>query len=109
MMLPRDRRYTGYFAAKTIFLAEKIETLVEVRASRDGRQHALSRLFPRPAGDYCRKQISTDKAVYLQLLAALAKSPTDVREIERLLLLEPSLCFGCFGLRIRLFMGFAIA
>jgi c-di-GMP-related signal transduction protein len=38
-------------------------------------------------------QISAAKAIYLQLFAALADTPTDTKKIERLLLTEPSLCY----------------
>jgi EAL and modified HD-GYP domain-containing signal transduction protein len=97
------------FGKRTIFLAEKVETLVDVRAALaegnklfQGYFHARPEIIAEP-------QISAGKAVYLKLFAALAQSPMNSRKIERLLLMEPSLCYrllrlansAIYGLRYR--------
>jgi EAL and modified HD-GYP domain-containing signal transduction protein len=81
------------FGKKTIFLAEKVETLAEVRAATaegntlfQGYYHARPEII-------AETQISAGKAVYLQLFAALADTPMDTKKVERLLLMEPSLCY----------------
>jgi c-di-GMP phosphodiesterase len=79
--------------SKPIFLAEKVETLGEVEtAYAEGNT-----LFQ---GYYCARpeiiaetEISASKSAYLQLLAGLAEPSLNLRKIERLLLMEPSLCF----------------
>jgi c-di-GMP-related signal transduction protein len=93
------------FGKKTNFLAEKVETLIEVRAAQaegntlfQGYYHARPEII-------AEAQISDAKAVYLQLFAALADTPMETKKIERLLLMEPSLCFD---LPIPPSMGFAI-
>jgi EAL and modified HD-GYP domain-containing signal transduction protein len=98
------------FGKKTIFLAEKVETLVEVRAAQaegntlfQGYYHARPEII-------AETQISAVKAVYLQLFAALADPPMDTKKVERLLLMEPSLCYrllrlansAVYGLRHRI-------
>jgi c-di-GMP-related signal transduction protein len=81
------------FGKRTIFLAEKVETLNEVRAAQaegntlfQGYYHARPEII-------AETQISAGKAVYLQLFAALADTPMDTKTVERLLLMEPSLCY----------------
>jgi len=89
----RQEIYKIFQRRKIIFLAEKVETLVEVlQAETEGNTLFQGYFHARPE-IIAEAQISTGKAVYLQLLAALAKSPMEVREIQRLLLLEPSLCY----------------
>jgi EAL and modified HD-GYP domain-containing signal transduction protein len=89
----RQEIYKIFRRRKTTFLAEKVETLVEVlQAETEGNTLFQGYFHARPE-IIAEAQISTGKAVYLQLLAALAKSTMDVGEIERLLLLEPSLCY----------------
>jgi c-di-GMP-related signal transduction protein len=106
----RQEIYKIFRGRKTTFLAEKVETLVEVlQAETEGNTLFQGYFHARPE-IIAEAQISTGKAVYLQLLAALAKSAMDVGEIERLLLLEPSLCYrllrlansAVYGIRHRL-------
>ena len=81
------------FGKKTIFLAEKVETLAEVRAAQaEGNKLFQGYYHARPE-IIAEKQISAAKAVYLQLFAALADTPMDTKAVERLLLMEPSLCY----------------
>src|SRR5882757_8201442 len=97
------------FGKKTIFLAEKVETLVEVQTALaegnrlfQGYFHALPEII-------AEAQISAAKTVYLRLFAALAETPMDTKKIEDLLLMEPSLCYrllrlansAVYGLRYR--------
>lgn len=91
---PADRqKIYKMFGKKTIFLAEKVETLAEVRAAQaEGNKLFQGYYHARPE-IIAEAQISAAKTVYLQLFAALADTPMDTKEIERLLLMEPSLCY----------------
>jgi c-di-GMP-related signal transduction protein len=97
------------FGKKTIFLAEKVETLVEVQAALAEGNRLFQGYFHARPEIIAEAQISAGKAVYLQLFAALATTPMDTRKIERLLLMEPSLCYrllrlansAVYGLRNR--------
>ena len=97
------------FGERTIFLAEKVETLVEVHAALAEGNKLFQGYFHARPEIIAEAQISADKAAYLQLFAALAQSPMDTRKIERLLLMEPSLCYrllrlansAIYGLRYR--------
>jgi c-di-GMP-related signal transduction protein len=89
----RQEIYRIFRRRKTTFLAEKVETLVEVlQAETEGNTLFQGYFHARPE-IIAEAQISAGKAVYLQLLAALTKSAMDVGEIEHLILLEPSLCY----------------
>jgi c-di-GMP-related signal transduction protein len=81
------------FGKKTIFLAEKVETLVEVQAALVEGNRLFQGYFHARPEIIAEAQISSAKAVYLQLFAALAESPMDTKRIEDLLLMEPSLCY----------------
>jgi c-di-GMP phosphodiesterase len=98
------------FGKKTIFLAEKVETLVEVQAAiAEGNKLFQGYFHARPE-IIAEAQMSSAKAVYLQLFASLAESPMDTKRIEALLLMEPSLCYrllrlansAVYGLRYRI-------
>jgi c-di-GMP-related signal transduction protein len=98
------------FAKKTIFLAEKVETLVEVQtALAEGNKLFQGYFHARPE-IIAETQITAAKAVYLQLFTALAETPMDTKRIEDLLLMEPSLCYrllrlansAVYGLRYRI-------
>jgi EAL and modified HD-GYP domain-containing signal transduction protein len=98
------------FGKKTIFLAEKVETLVEVQAALAEGNKLFQGYFHARPEIIAEAQISSAKAVYLQLFAALAESPMDTKRIEDLLLMEPSLCYrllrlansAIYGLRYRI-------
>jgi EAL and modified HD-GYP domain-containing signal transduction protein len=81
------------FGQKTIFLAEKVETLIEVQAAQAEGNRLFQGYFHARPEIIAEAQISAAKAVYLQLFAALADTPMDTKKIERLLLMEPSLCY----------------
>jgi c-di-GMP-related signal transduction protein len=98
------------FGKKTVFLAEKVETMVEVQtALAEGNKLFQGYFHARPE-IIAEAQISAAKAVYLQLFAALAETSMDRRKIEDLLLMEPSLCYrllrlansAVYGLRYRI-------
>jgi EAL and modified HD-GYP domain-containing signal transduction protein len=98
------------FGKKTIFLAEKVETLVEVRAAQAEGNTLFQGYFHARPEIIAEAQISAAKTVYLQLFAELADTPMDTKKIERLLLMEPSLCYrllrlansAVYGLRHRI-------
>jgi c-di-GMP-related signal transduction protein len=97
------------FGKKTIFLAEKVETLVEVQTALTEGNTLFQGYFHARPEIIAEAQISAAKTVYLQLFAALADTPMNTGTIERLLLMEPSLCYrllrlansAAYGLRHR--------
>jgi c-di-GMP phosphodiesterase len=89
----RQEIYKIFRRRKTIFVAEKVETLSEVLQAETEGNTLFQGYFHAQPEIIAESQISTGKGVYVQLLGALAKSPMEPREIERLLLLEPSLCY----------------
>jgi c-di-GMP-related signal transduction protein len=89
----RQEIYKIFRNKKVTFLAEKVETLADVRmALAEGNTLFQGYFHSRPE-IISEAQISTIHSVYLQLFAALAMSPMDDRRVERLLLMEPSLCY----------------
>jgi EAL and modified HD-GYP domain-containing signal transduction protein len=98
------------FGKKTIFLAEKVETLAEVQTALAEGNRLFQGYFHARPEIIAEAQISAAKAVYLQLFAALAETPMDTTRIEDLLLMEPSLCYrllrlansAVYGLRHRI-------
>jgi len=98
------------FGKDTIFLAEKVETLDQVRAAQAEGNTLFQGYFHARPEVIAETQISATKTVYLRLFAALADSPMDTQKVERLLLMEPSLCYrllrlansAAYGLRSRI-------
>jgi c-di-GMP-related signal transduction protein len=92
---PDARReiYEIFRNKKVTFLAEKVETLAEVRTAQAEGNTLFQGYFHSRPEIIAESQISPIQSVYLQLFATLAKSPMDDRKVERLLLMEPSLCF----------------
>jgi c-di-GMP phosphodiesterase len=78
---------------KTIFLAEKIETPAQLQIAQAEGSTLFQGYFHSRPEIICEAQMSINKSTYLQLFATLAKPSLDLREIERLILLEPSLCY----------------
>jgi EAL and modified HD-GYP domain-containing signal transduction protein len=75
------------------FIAEKVESASDVQQARDeGCKLFQGYFFSRPVVLRTRA-IPQNQAIYLRLLAALARTPTDVCEVERLVLSDPSLCY----------------
>jgi EAL and modified HD-GYP domain-containing signal transduction protein len=91
---------------KTVFLAEKIETQSEVNTALAEGNRLFQGYFHARPEIITEAQISTNKVIYLQLLAALANCDLDFREVERLMLLEPSLCYRLLRLANSALYGF---
>jgi EAL and modified HD-GYP domain-containing signal transduction protein len=90
----------------TAFLAEKVETVEEVRtAQAEGNTFFQGYFYSRPK-IIAEAQISTNRLTYLQMFAAVAKPSPDILEIERLLKLEPSLCYRLLRLANSALYGF---
>jgi c-di-GMP-related signal transduction protein len=94
------------FGKKTIFLAEKVETLAEVQTAQAEGNTLFQGYFHSRPEIIVEAQISSMQSVYLQLFAMLAESPMDGRKIERLLLMEPSLCYRLLRLANSAVYGF---
>jgi c-di-GMP-related signal transduction protein len=91
---------------RTSFVAEKVETLHEVQtAQAEGNTFFQGYFYSRPE-IISEAQIPANKFAYLQLFAVLAHPFPDFREIERLLLLEPSLCYRLLRLANSALYGF---
>jgi c-di-GMP phosphodiesterase len=89
----RQEIYNMFRNKKPAFLAEKVETLEEVRTAQAEGNTLFQGYFHSRPEIIAEAQISGVQTVYLQMFAALAESPMDRGKIERLLLTEPSLCF----------------
>ncbi len=89
----RQEIYKIFRNKKVTFLAEKVETLADVRMAQAEGNTLFQGYFHSRPEIIAEAHISTIHSVYLQLFAALAKSPMDDRQVERLLLMEPSLCY----------------
>ena len=91
---------------KTAFVAEKVETQAEVQAAQlEGNTFFQGYFYQRPE-IISESQIPANKFSYLQLFALLANPDPNFREIERLLLLEPSLCYRLLRLANSALYGF---
>lgn len=91
---------------KTLFVAEKVETLSEVQTAQlEGNTLFQGYFYSRPE-IISEAQIPANKFAYLQMFAVLAHPDPDFREIERLLLLEPSLCYRLLRLANSALYGF---
>jgi EAL and modified HD-GYP domain-containing signal transduction protein len=102
----RDEIYGMCSSRKTAFIAEKVETLTEVQMAQSEGNIFFQGYFHAPPEIIAEKQISTNKLAYLQLFAALATPDSDLKEIERLLLMEPSLCYRLLRLANSALYGF---
>jgi EAL and modified HD-GYP domain-containing signal transduction protein len=90
----------------TALLAEKVETIAEVRtAQAEGNTFFQGYFYSRPE-IIAEAQIPTNRLAYLQMFAAVAKPSPDLRKIERLLKLEPSLCYRLLRLANSALYGF---
>src|SRR5260370_3281586 len=68
-----------------------------LRAIIDGYSYFQVEFFSRPSIIH-GLEIPPNQAMYIQLLSAISRSPSDLGEIERLVLAEASLCYR--GLRM---------
>ncbi len=95
---------------KTSFVAEKVETLSEVQTAQGEGNTFFQGYFHSRPEIISESQIPSNMFSYLQIFAVLANPDPDFREIERLLLLEPSLCYrllrlansALYGIRFRI-------
>jgi EAL and modified HD-GYP domain-containing signal transduction protein len=88
------------------FIAEKVETISEVQtAQAEGNAFFQGYFHSRPE-IIAESQITTNKLVYLQMFAVLATPNPDFREVRRLLLLEPSLCYRLLRIANSALYGF---
>jgi len=102
----RQEIYTMCGNKKLAFLAEKVETQAELStAQAEGSTFFQGYFHSRPEV-ISESQIASNTFAYLQLFAALAKSPMSFREIEHLVLLEPSLCYRLLRLANSALCGF---
>jgi EAL and modified HD-GYP domain-containing signal transduction protein len=95
-MFPSDRLHqvrTGLAGCRAKLLAEKVETDAEFRqAIADGFEYFQGYFFCRPVVSEHRL-IPGNQVIYLQLIGAVNRQPCNLREIERLISAEASLCF----------------
>jgi c-di-GMP-related signal transduction protein len=102
----RQKIYEVFRNKKTIFLAEKVETLAEVSGAR-GEGNTLFQGYFHSRPEVIREtQISMSTSIYLQLFGALSESPMDMRKVGPLLLMEPSLCYRLLRLANSAAYGF---
>ena len=91
---------------KTSFVAEKVETLAEVKTAQGEGNTFFQGYFHSRPEIISEAQIPANKITYLQMFAVLANPSPDFREIERLLLMEPSLCYRLLRLANSALYGF---
>lgn len=91
---------------KTSFVAEKVETFSEVQTAQGEGNTFFQGYFHSRPEIISEAQIPANKFSYLQMFAVLANPSPDFREIERLLLLEPSLCYRLLRLANSALYGF---
>ena len=85
--------YTAAAGSKTTLLAEKVESGEDVqRAQAEGCTLFQGYFFSKPV-ILTSRAIPQNYAVYLRLLAALSRSPTNISEVEALVLSDASLCY----------------
>ena len=102
----RQEIYDMRINKATVLLAEKVETLAEVRtAQAEGHTFFQGYFHSRPE-IIAEAEISTNKMIYLQMFTALAKPTLDIMKIERLLEMEPSLCYRLLRLANCALYGF---
>jgi EAL and modified HD-GYP domain-containing signal transduction protein len=105
----RQEIYRMFRHTRATFLAEKVETLAEVRMAQAEGCSLFQGYFHSRPEIIAEAQLSTVQSNYFQLLTALAEFPLDVRRVERLLMAEPSLCYrllrlansAVYGLRLQ--------
>jgi EAL and modified HD-GYP domain-containing signal transduction protein len=89
----RRELYRRAAASHPRFLAEKIETEVQMRiALAEGCSLFQGNFVCQPVL-FSSRSVPQNSAVYLTLLALLQRTPTDLRKVEKLVSGDPSLCF----------------
>ena len=89
----RRRIYEMASACKVRFIAEKVETAADVQTAKsEGCDLFQGYFFSKPIVVESRA-IPQNHMIYLRLLGALSRTPADVNEVERLVLLDASICY----------------
>ena len=89
----RRRIYEMAAGHKIQFIAEKVETLEDVQTAKaEGCSLFQGYFFAKPVVVENRI-IPQNHVIYLQLLGALSRDPADVTEVERLVMLDASVCY----------------
>jgi c-di-GMP-related signal transduction protein len=78
---------------KVTFVAEKVETLKELRIAQAEGHTLFQGYFHSRPEVISETRIAPSKSAYLQLIVALSQSPLDMRRVENLILMEPALCY----------------
>jgi EAL and modified HD-GYP domain-containing signal transduction protein len=89
----RQEIYKVFRNKKTTFVAEKVETLADVRTAQGEGNTLFQGYFHSRPEVIAEAHISPVQSIYLQLFATLTESPMNDRKVERILLMEPSLCY----------------
>jgi EAL and modified HD-GYP domain-containing signal transduction protein len=89
-----------------VFVAEKVETASEVKTAKEEGNILFQGYFYSRPEIIVEPQIAPNKRIYLQMLSALAKPTLDIREVEHLLQMEPSLCYRLLRLANSALYGF---
>jgi len=102
----RQEIYDIFRHKKVTFVAEKVETLRELRIAQAEGNALFQGHFHSPPEVISETDISLSKSAYLQLIVALSQSPLDRKRIEHLILMEPALCYRLLRLANSAFYGF---
>ena len=89
----RKRIYQMASSHKVKFIAEKVETAADVKTAKAEGCHLFQGYFFSKPIVVESRVIPQNHVIYLQLLGALSRSPADVREVERLVMLDASICY----------------
>jgi c-di-GMP-related signal transduction protein len=90
-----DRKLIYQMAAKRKikFIAEKVETEADVKTAKaEGCELFQGYYFSKPVIVKSRV-VPQNHVIYLQLLGALSRSPANINEVERLVMLDASICY----------------
>lgn len=75
------------------FVAESVETEVQMRIALAEGCSLFHGNFVRRPVLFSSRSVPQNSAIYLNLLGALQKMPTDLRKVEKLIAGDPSLCY----------------
>jgi len=89
----RQEIYDIFRHKKVTFVAEKVETLNELRIAQAEGHSLFQGYFHSRPEVVSEAHIVPSKSAYLQLIVALSQSPLDMRRVEPLILKEPALCY----------------
>jgi c-di-GMP-related signal transduction protein len=101
----RQKIYEIFRDRKVTFVAEKVETLTELRTAQAEGHTLFQGYFHSRPEVIAETEITPSKSAYLQLIVALSQSPLDMKRIEHLVLMEPALCYRLLRLANSAFYG----